>query len=215
LWQNHNPYANAESVSTPRNTPIAIYILANDGDLDGDSFAITAVTNPAHGSVQIHNNGTPNNTMDDYAIYTPNYNYTGTDSFTYTITDSTGASATATVTITVTPPWIENPPPYVGPGQGGGKSGREGKDVVGMLVPPLKGTTIESQEDEATRRDDRLLSNDVPPLLDRQSSSQVETLLNQPPTDYFTLRAQESQGGFDESAYFDWPGNSWDSPKLR
>ena len=74
----------------------AIDVLANDTDPDtGDTLTITAVTQPANGTVVITGAGT--------VTYTPDANFTGTDTFTYTVTDGAVATDTATVTVTVTP----------------------------------------------------------------------------------------------------------------
>lgn len=67
-------------------------VLANDSDPDGDTFSLSAVTPPAHGSATISG---------DVITYTPEPGFFGTDVFTYTIEDSLGLQATATVTITV------------------------------------------------------------------------------------------------------------------
>ncbi|HEX8699421.1 MAG TPA: Ig-like domain-containing protein, partial [Myxococcaceae bacterium] len=75
-------------------------VLANDTDPDGDTLTITAVTQPANGSVTT--NGTT-------VSFTPAAGFTGTTTFEYTISDGNGGTDTATVTITVTAP--TNGPP--------------------------------------------------------------------------------------------------------
>jgi len=59
-------------------------------------FTITAVTQGAHGSVQIAANGTA-------VTYTPAAGFSGADSFTYTVSDGYGGRATAPVGVTVVP----------------------------------------------------------------------------------------------------------------
>ena len=72
-----------------------INVLANDTDPDpGDTRTITAVTQPANGTVAI--------TGTAPCTYTPAANFAGTDTFTYTIADAAGLTDTATVTVTVT-----------------------------------------------------------------------------------------------------------------
>ena len=88
----NNVDARDDSATTPFQTPVTINVLANDVDPQGDTFSITAHTNPSHGTVVQNNDGT--------FTYTPANGFTGSDSFTYTITDSKGATDTATVTIT-------------------------------------------------------------------------------------------------------------------
>ncbi len=68
-------------------------LLANDYDVDGDSIYIDGVSDPAHGSVIYHGDGT--------FTYTPDPDYNGSDSFTYTVKDGKGGESTATVTINV------------------------------------------------------------------------------------------------------------------
>ena len=94
------PSAQNDAFTTSEDAPVNGNLFANNGsgfdtDPDGDSFAVTANTDPANGTVVISPNG-------DFT-YTPNANFNGADSFTYTITDSDGGTSTATVTVTVTP----------------------------------------------------------------------------------------------------------------
>ena len=71
--------------------PVTIDVLPDDGDA---SQAVSAVTNPGHGSATINANST--------ITYTPATGFTGTDTFQYTSADSAGLIGTGTVTITVT-----------------------------------------------------------------------------------------------------------------
>ncbi|MBC2773520.1 tandem-95 repeat protein [Rhizobium sp. AQ_MP] len=78
-------------------------LTANDGDLDGDSIAVTSVSNSTRGAaVTLNNDGT--------ITYDPSRStqlqqlaqgQTVTDTFTYTIKDIHGATSTATATITI------------------------------------------------------------------------------------------------------------------
>jgi hypothetical protein len=85
--------ANNDSVTTNKNTPVTISVLANDSDSDGDTLSVTAITQGAHGSLV--NNGTT-------VTYTPNADFHGTDSFTYTASDAAGNQATGTVFVLIT-----------------------------------------------------------------------------------------------------------------
>ncbi|NLH15985.1 MAG: tandem-95 repeat protein [Phycisphaerae bacterium] len=89
---NDNPVADNDSATTTQNTPIAVSVLANDSDIDGDSLAITDVTAPTNGTAVI--SGTT-------ITYTPNTGFFGTDSFAYSIRDGKGGTASGTVTISV------------------------------------------------------------------------------------------------------------------
>ena len=74
----------------------AIDVLANDTDIDGGATTVTAVTQPANGTVAITGGGAG-------LTYKPNANYcnggTPVDTFTYTLTPG-GSTATVSVTVT-------------------------------------------------------------------------------------------------------------------
>lgn len=91
--RNRNPDAVDDSASTQTNVAATIPVLANDTDADGDTLTVTAVTQPANGTVV--NNGAS-------VTFTPAAGFSGTTTFTYTISDGHGGSDTATVTVTVT-----------------------------------------------------------------------------------------------------------------
>jgi hypothetical protein len=94
-----NPVANDDSATVAEDSgATAINVLANDTDEESDPFTISAVTQPANGTVVITGGGTG-------LTYQPNANYCNTppgttlDTFTYTLTPG-GDSATVTVTVT-------------------------------------------------------------------------------------------------------------------
>ncbi len=90
---NDTPAANDDAASVVEDDSVAVAVLGNDDDVDGDTLTITAVTQGAHGAVAIA--GTT-------VTYTPAPNYNGTDAFTYTVSDGNGGTDTATVTMTIT-----------------------------------------------------------------------------------------------------------------
>ena len=95
---NDAPVAAADNLSTGANTPLnftAADLLGNDSDIDGDTLALTSVTNPANGVLVDNGDGS--------FTYTPNANFNGADSFTYTVADGKGGVDTATVAIAVNP----------------------------------------------------------------------------------------------------------------
>jgi Big-like domain-containing protein len=92
---NTAPDAVADSATVTAGASVAISVLANDSDADGNALSVTATTAPAHGSVQVGANGV--------ITYSPAQGYTGSDSFTYTISDGRGGSDTTTVTLSVRP----------------------------------------------------------------------------------------------------------------
>jgi VCBS repeat-containing protein len=95
---NDAPSAGGDSVATSEDTPLTFApsaLLANDGDLDGDTLAISGFGQPQNGTVTANADGT--------FTYTPNADFNGTDSFTYTVADGAGGQAAATVTVNVAP----------------------------------------------------------------------------------------------------------------
>ena len=90
---NQAPVAVADALTTPENQAGSVNVLANDSDVDGDTLAVSAHTNGAHGTVAF-SGGT--------ATYTPALDFNGADSFSYTISDGHGGTASAAVAVTVT-----------------------------------------------------------------------------------------------------------------
>lgn len=72
---------------------VALDVLANDADVEGDPLTVVSVTQGQNGSVAIDGGR---------VVYTPGTRFSGTDSFTYTVSDGNGGTATAAVTVTVT-----------------------------------------------------------------------------------------------------------------
>ena len=88
---NQTPVAVDDSAATAAATAIAIAVLGNDFDPDGDRLAVTAASQGGKGSVRINADGT--------VTYTPGQSFKGSDSFTYEISDG-AAKAGAKVTVT-------------------------------------------------------------------------------------------------------------------
>ena len=87
------------SLHTPVNIPVST-LLANDTDPDSNPLSITAVSGATNGTAVLNNNGTPNNTADDFVSFTPNLLFFGNASFNYTLSDGS-LTDTATVTVAV------------------------------------------------------------------------------------------------------------------
>ena len=98
---NDTPIADAKSVTTVEETPVAITLTGSD--VDGDVITYFIFEAPLHGVLS----GTGAN-----ITYTPDNNYSGADQFTYKVNDGTADSDVATVTINVTP---VNDPPIIVP----------------------------------------------------------------------------------------------------
>ena len=95
------PVADDDADTTTRTLRWPIFVLTNDVDPEGDLLEITAVTQPADGTVVINDEADPE--VEDTVTYTPALNFFGTTTFTYTVDDGNGHTATATVTVTVAP----------------------------------------------------------------------------------------------------------------
>ena len=90
---NTPPTAADDAVTTFRGVPVAINVLANDTDADGDPLTIAEVGTPTLGTVSIADAGLQ---------YVPNDGATGTDTFRYVVRDGNGGQAEGTVTVTIT-----------------------------------------------------------------------------------------------------------------
>lgn len=90
---NSNPVAKNDKATTHMAKPVAIKVLANDTDRDGDALSISSFTKPAHGRLMDSGHGT--------LKYTPAKGFRGKDNFTYTISDDKGGRDTAKVTVNV------------------------------------------------------------------------------------------------------------------
>jgi len=95
---NDPPAAADDEVTTCRDTPVAIPVLANDTDPEADVLTVGAVSQPSHGQAAINPDGT--------ITYTPTADYVGADSFTYTAADGAGGQDTAAVSVMVLRPWV-------------------------------------------------------------------------------------------------------------
>ena len=89
---NQAPVAVNDSVTVDENNAVAIAVLNNDSDADGDPLTVDSFAQGQNGTVTNSNS---------VLTYTPKANFNGTDSFTYTISDGRGGLATATVNIVV------------------------------------------------------------------------------------------------------------------
>lgn len=106
---NDSPVAGDDSAETEHFTPVTVYVLANDFDVDGDTLTVALVSGPSNGTVSC--------TPDGYCTYSPNFLFLGFDSFIYQVSDGNGGTDTAKVTIIVGLPSLPSPPkpPYLPP----------------------------------------------------------------------------------------------------
>ena len=142
------PVAIDDSASTNQNIAILIDALANDFDLDGDTFAFVSVSSPANGTATIDDNGTPSDTSDDSILYTPAIDFLGSDSFDYTISGDEGtATATVTVNVTAPPPIGLVEEGLVAAYETDGQVSRIGDTVIGWIDNSGKGNDLEASGD--------------------------------------------------------------------
>jgi uncharacterized repeat protein (TIGR01451 family) len=100
---NDPPVAVNDVGETDRDVPLALDLLANDSDLDGDTLSFLSPPQPFGGTLTLHANGTQ--------TYTPAPGFFGIDVFVYTISDGMGGTDSATVTINVK--LTDNLPPII------------------------------------------------------------------------------------------------------
>lgn len=90
---NDPPSAAADQATTNEDVSVAVNVITNDADIDGDSLTPIAVSAPDLGSVAI--------APDGKLVYTPPPNYYGPDAFSYTVSDGHGGTADASVSVSV------------------------------------------------------------------------------------------------------------------
>ncbi|MBE9036195.1 beta strand repeat-containing protein [aff. Roholtiella sp. LEGE 12411] len=102
---NDAPVAVNDSVTTAFNTAVNIKastLLANDTDVDSSNFSITGVNGATQGTAVLNDNGTQDNSADDFILFTPIAGFSGNANFNYTISDGS-LTSTASVAIAVSP----------------------------------------------------------------------------------------------------------------
>lgn len=101
----------SDQVTTVTTRPVAVNVLANDTDSLGGKLIVTAVTDPAHGTVTLRSPGT--------ITYRAAPGFVGTDAFCYLVFDKNNQQAAAFVTVQVLPA-VRRPPGHGRGGQSGG-----------------------------------------------------------------------------------------------
>lgn len=141
------PIAGADSATTNEDTAVAISVLTNDVDADGDAITLASVTPAAHGTAIVSGPGT--------VTYTPSPNYNGTDTFSYAIGDGHGNVATGTVTVTIVPvndapvaanntysTTMNTPLTVAAPGVLANDTDVDGQALTAVLVTPATSGTV-------------------------------------------------------------------------
>ncbi|MER9397476.1 Ig-like domain-containing protein [Mesorhizobium sp. M0615] len=90
---NDAPVAADDLASVAEGGSVAVSVLANDTDVDGDALSPILVTEPTNGTLTLNS--------DRSFTYAPKANFSGTDSFTYKSSDGSAESNIATVALTI------------------------------------------------------------------------------------------------------------------
>ena len=100
---NPAPIAVDDADTTDSQTSIAVDVLANDSDPEGQTITITSIsTAPNHGGTAvINNNGTPLDPTDDFIDFTPSGTYDGSETFEYQICDNGAISVCDVAQVTI------------------------------------------------------------------------------------------------------------------
>jgi hypothetical protein len=94
---NDAPVAVDDAATTTVNKPVAIPVLSNDFDIEGDLFRIRSFSQPAHGSVTV------NPQLPSQLIFTPfQDDCVASDEFSYQAEDLAGTLVSNTATVTIT-----------------------------------------------------------------------------------------------------------------
>ena len=93
---NTSPTAQPDAAATQPGQSVALDVLANDADRDGDALRIAGLTQPADGHAMVDEN--------ERLVYTPPAGFSGLATFAYTVADGHGGLARASVEVDVAPP---------------------------------------------------------------------------------------------------------------
>jgi hypothetical protein len=91
---NYAPEVASKSFTLTEGQVLTGDVLAGAYDPDGDPLQSMLVSNPSHGDLVLHDDGT--------FIYTPSINYYGSDSFSYAVTDGVATTTPLTANLTIT-----------------------------------------------------------------------------------------------------------------
>jgi hypothetical protein len=100
---NDAPVATNDPLTTTFNTAVSIpasNLLNNDTDIDSSNLSITGVSSVSNGTAVLNDNGTQNNSTDDFIVFTPTNGFSGNANFNYIISDGSLTNQ-AKVAITV------------------------------------------------------------------------------------------------------------------
>lgn len=151
---NRAPVAAPDAAAVFAGESVAIAVLANDGDDDGDPLAVVSATPPTSGTAEVLAGG--------MIRYTASADFDGTATFDYTVADGRGGQATARVTVGVTGPGtdrdgvapeVEGAAPGGGDGNGDGTADADQEHVTSLPIATgeNRGEYLTLVADEGTR----------------------------------------------------------------
>ncbi|MEY2467324.1 MAG: hypothetical protein QOF21_22 [Actinomycetota bacterium] len=94
------PVARTDAAATKPNEPIAIDVLANDTDADGDPL-VFQIGDTEGGTSQIDDGGTPTDASDDRLLFTPGNPAPASATVEYDALDPSGAKSTSNVAVSI------------------------------------------------------------------------------------------------------------------
>ena len=174
---NDPPIAGDDVATTLEDTPIAIAVLANDSDVEGDALSVVGVTNGAFGVASTDGN---------IVTYFPGPDANGTDVLNYTLSDGSG-TVTGTVSVTIIP--VNDPPNAVNDEFSVGEDG-----VLTVAAPGVLNNDVDVDGDAL------MVSIATAPaygalLLDADGSFSYTPNANYFGSDSFTYTLDDGQGG--------------------
>ena len=133
---NRAPVLAPDPTSVTSGGTVAIPVLGNDTDPDGDPLTVVAHSDPLHGTVVC---------TATLCTYTSDPGYVGPDPFTYTVSDGRGHRVTSTVPVTVSAATGTGSGTGGGTGTGSGGTGSGGGSAAGPGGLPFTGDSVGSQ----------------------------------------------------------------------
>ncbi|MEH6406134.1 MAG: Ig-like domain-containing protein [Leeuwenhoekiella sp.] len=96
------PTANNDSYTVAESSENNTFNILSNDNFGGDGAGnITITKMPTYGAAVINDNGSPDNVLDDYIVYTPNSKFSGSDEIQYAISDIDGQSSSAIISILI------------------------------------------------------------------------------------------------------------------
>ena len=196
---NDDPIAVADSISTTQDTTAVFNVLDNDTDVDLDGLTVSAVVGDSisgPGNVSI-TGGVLNFDPNGSFSFVPASGFVGTSSFDYTVSDGNGGTDTTTVNISVIGAGAVNIPPVAGDDT---FTTDEDVAVSGENLLVANGGAADSDADGDTLTTVLLSnpSNGTASVLADGSFTYTPNANFDGPTDSFTYRLLDGNGGVDE-----------------